>query len=537
VKAMKRNAFFQLVHRTDGVYLKSYPAVEGGLPLKSDDILLYLEKKQYDEIDLSLLKKFVNEASEKQNAIVKIFDGKKLPENEYAIIDTDINGYVAKMRLYPPSNGGNRLTLQDLLGLAQQNGIKYGIIEKNLEIALKGRLYCTDILIAKARMPVQGHDAVIEYNFDVNKTSTPKMAEDGSVDFHKLDMIERVKEGQLLATLTPAVYGEAGTSVLGKPLQPVKVHNLVLKHGKNIHLSEDQLEMYSDVSGNVTLVDDTVFVSNVYEVPADVGPSTGDIDYDGSVEVKGNVLTGYTIKASGDITVNGAVEGAVLIAGGKIVLKRGIQGMGKGNMEAEGDVISNFIESSKVTSGGKIISDAIMHSDVVSQDSVLVHGKRGLIAGGKVRSSRRIETKTAGSTMGTQTDLEVGIDPSIVDRYHAIEKDIELLTDEKDKIMQNTQILQKRLKTKGSLDDDKMRILTENSRRIKEIDEKVDSYTEEYEQLEKELEKKSGGKIVVEGIVYPGVKLTISNVVTYIHNETQHSAFVREGADIRVKGI
>ena len=40
---------------------------------------------------------------------------------------------------------------------------------------------------------------------------------------------------------------------------------------------------------------DTVFVSNVYEVPADVGPSTGDIDYDGSVEVKGNVLSGYTV--------------------------------------------------------------------------------------------------------------------------------------------------------------------------------------------------------------------------------------------------
>ena len=123
--------------------------------------------------------------------------------------------------------------------------------------------------------------------------------------------------------------------------------------------------------------------------------------------------------------------------------------MGKGNMKAEGDVISKFIESSKVTSGGKIIADAIMHSDVVSQDSVQVHGKRGLIAGGKVRSATRIETKTAGSSMGTQTDLEVGIAPAIIDKYHAIEKEIELLSNEKEKLMQNLQILQKRLKTKG----------------------------------------------------------------------------------------
>lgn len=535
---MKRNAFFQLVHRADGIYLKSYPAVNGGMSLNSGDILTYLDKKKYNEIDISLIKQFVDIAIREQNALVKIIDGTKPPENEYAIITADQDGYMAKLRLYPPSNEGRRLQLEDLLNLAKQNGIKSGIIEKNAEIALKGRIYCTDILLARAQMPVQGRDARILYNFDVEKTSTPKMADDGSVDFHTLDMIERVKEGQLLATLIPEIQGTDGQSVFGKPLKPAKVKKLVLKHGKYAHLSDDQLEMYSDVSGNVVLVNDTVFVSNVYEVPADVGPSTGDIDYDGSVEVKGNVLSGYTVKASGDIVVEGAVEGALLIAGGKIVLKRGIQGMGKGNMQAGGDIISNFIESSTIMSGGKIISDAIMHSEVVSKDSVLVHGKRGLIAGGKVRSAMKIETKTAGSSMGTQTELEVGYDPTIIDQYHVIEENITRLNDEREKIEQNMQVLKKRLQTQGKLAEDKMKILKQNSIKLKEIDEEIEKNTLEYEQLESELEKRAGGgKIIVEGIAYPGVKLTISNVVTYIHDETQHSAFVREGADIRIRSI
>jgi len=74
--------------------------------------------------------------------------------------------------------------------------------------------------------------------------------------------------------------------------------------------------------------------------------------------------------------------------------------------------------------------------------------------------------------------------------------------------------------------------------RIKEIDGQIEADTQEYESLETELEKNAGGgKIIVEDIAYPGVKLTISNVVTYIHTETQHSAFVREGADIRIRGI
>lgn len=100
------------------------------------------------------------------------------------------------------------------------------------------------------------------------------------------------------------------------------------------------------------------------------------------------------------------------------------------------------------------------------------------------------------------------------------------------------QVLKKRLQTQGKLAEDKMKILKQNSIKLKEIDEEIEKNTLEYEQLESELEKRAGGgKIIVEGIAYPGVKLTISNVVTYIHDETQHSAFVREGADIRIRSI
>ena len=116
-------------------------------------------------------------------------------------------------------------------------------------------------------------------------------------------MIESVKEGQLLATLIPIDYGEPGKDVYGNMIRPKKVRNKRLRHGKNIHLSDDKLQMYSDVSGNVTLVNDMVFVTDTYTIEGDVGPSTGDIDYDGAVEVKGNVITGYTVKATGDITL------------------------------------------------------------------------------------------------------------------------------------------------------------------------------------------------------------------------------------------
>lgn len=535
---MKRNAFFQLVQKSDGTYLKSYPAVGEGAPLKADDIMAYLLSKKYEDVMIETIKEFVERAAKEKNAELRITTKSTLPEKESVVITIDKNRRYAKIRMYPNSNLGARLSVSDIMNLLEQNGVRYGINKRNIEIMHKTRLYCTDILAAQATLPVHGKDAVITYHFNVEKTNKPALSADGQVDFHKLDMIEPVSEGQLLATLEPADFGTPGMDVTGVEIKPRKVAVKILKHGKHIHLSEDGLSMYSEVSGNVTFVEDTVFVSDCYEVPADVGPSTGDIEYDGSVNVKGNVLTGYTVKATGDIYVNGVVEGATLISGGKIVLKRGIQGMGKGVMEAEGDVISNFIESSKVTAGGKIVTDAIMHSDVVANESIEVNGKRGMIAGGSVRSAQKIETKIAGSSMGTQTELEVGLDPAVVDRFHEIEKQIEKFEDEKEKINQTIDILKKRFVAKGSLDDEKLALLKQSKSRLDAIDKQMGQLTVEYDELGEKLENYSGnGKIVVYDIAYTGVKLTISNITNYLHNEVHHSTFVRDGADIRVRGI
>jgi uncharacterized protein (DUF342 family) len=183
------------------------------------------------------------------------------------------------------------------------------------------------------------------------------------------------------------------------------------------------------------------------------------------------------------------------------------------------------------------MTDAIMHSQIVAKDDIVVKGKRGLIAGGSVRTKTRIEAKTIGSTMGTATEVEVGIDPKITERYHAIEKEMESFANEKDNLLQNLKILKKRLDAKGQLDEEKMKNLKSTSERIGEIDKLMEERSEEYDALGEELEKTSDGRIIAHNIVYPGVTMTISSITNHIKTETQHSAFVRDGADIRIRAI
>ena len=171
----------------------------------------------------------------------------------------------------------------------------------------------------------------------------PKLNEDGSVDFHQLETLNPVHEGDCLATLTPAVQGKPGIDVTGRVIRPANVKRIVLKQEKNTKVSEDGCHLLSLVDGHVSLISGSIFVSNNFEVPADVDASTGDINFDGTVMIRGNVLTGFIVRAKGDIIVDGVVEGAELYAGGQIILKRGIQGMERGKLRAESNVIAKSL--------------------------------------------------------------------------------------------------------------------------------------------------------------------------------------------------
>ena len=92
------------------------------------------------------------------------------------------------------------------------------------------------------------------------------------------------------------------------------------------------------------------------------------------------------IKAKGDIEVRGVVEGATLISEGDIILHRGIQGMNKGVLQAEGDVVTKFIESATVKTGGDVKAGAILHSNIDAMGSIICEGKKAFTIGGKLSS-------------------------------------------------------------------------------------------------------------------------------------------------------
>ncbi|MCH5273159.1 MAG: DUF342 domain-containing protein [Lachnospiraceae bacterium] len=524
------NGYFQIDIRSDGTWIVIYPPQEDGKAVRFDMIDSYLTKWRIDYD-----KKALSDALVKASKEVRLTTEKLYPINEFCTVTVAPDRLSAEMILYPPSKDGSMMTREDLVSKLVHVGVKYGLDQELLDKIDAEREYCTPLELAKATLPVEGKSAEIKYYFNTDLSMKPKILEDGSVDFHTLDTICSVKEGDLLAELIPAEQGTPGIDVCGRQIKPSKVNNLILRGTKRSHVSEDGLKLYSDVNGHVSLVDGTVFVSDTYEVEGDVDSSTGDIVCEGNVEVKGNVRTGYKVEAKGNVIVNGVVEGAEIIAGGQIILKRGIQGMTRGKLIAEGNIISKFIENAEVISRyGYVQCEASLHSRISAKTDVIVNGKKGFISGGNTRCGRLIEAKTIGSSMGTVTVLEVGVDPAIVEECHRLEKQIMELQAEKEKIEQTIVMLVKKIKSGEQLPMDKLVLLKQSQERVAEIDTIVEQNDKQLEELQDDMDMKGNSMIKVSQTAYSGCRITIGGAVYQVKTELAHARFVKDHGDVRI---
>lgn len=528
----RMNGYFYLIIKFDGTYLCILPPVNGGRAVTYDDVFEYLQSKRIFEYDKFALNAAIVRCMEKTE--VKLNTKIILPEHAYVKIRITEDRLQAIGTFYAPSNNGNVMTKDEILKDLAQAGVRYGILEEVIDDYITNPVYCTEIVLAKAILPIEGKSAKIEYHFNTDISFKPKKNEDGSVDFHKLDMINHVEQGDVLATLTPADFGTTGYDVTGKILKPNRVENKFLRPGNKAHLSEDGLQLIADVNGHVTLAGGKVYVSDTYEINGDVDTSTGDITYAGNVYVKGSVITGFQIHAVGDVIVDGVVEGALIEAQGQIILKRGIQGMNRGKLVAGSNIVAKFIENATVQAGGYVNTEAILHSKVSAKNDVIVGGKKGYVTGGQIRSGTMIQVKTAGSTMGTNTSLEVGVDPMLVEEYYTLEKDMNSIQTEIFKVQQIIELFEKKFGGRENIPSDRIVTYISAKETYEKFVERQAKSKARYYELSTLMESNENGYVRVEGIIYPGCKIVVSNVIYYVRKDIMYSKFIREGADIKV---
>ncbi len=526
------NGYFQIVAEQYKYGILFVPASDGGEQVSVSEVESYLCKYNFnyhfDDI--------IQAVSSDEEVFVELGLGDcPAISLDYNLTVSDDN-MEAVARIYPASETGKSMSYREFVIDLGRKGISYGICEETIKDAFIQNLYVTDIIVAKGQPVREGHDATIEYFFNTDPKIKPTMNEDGSVDFFHLNTVNNCKAGDTLARLYREDPGEAGMTIYSGIVKPRLVKRKILNFGRNLEIIEDGTLLVSKVNGHVTLVDGKVFVSDVLEVE-NVDTSTGNIEYEGSVMVSGNVQSNFSVQAGGNIIVKGLVEGAKLDAGGDIIITRGMAGMGKGELKAGGNVVAKFFENATVFAGGYITTESILHSTVMAEGEITVDGRKGFIAGGNVCSAHSIDAKTLGSHLGTATIVEVGVQPAMKNEYAELQKQIEEVTKEISSMDPIMVTFSEKHRQGVDITMDQLKYL-ENLVRIREVrSATLHKASVRAESLRQKIEQNTNAQVIVRGEVFPGVKVVIGEVSNTVQSNTKYCRFMKIRGDVKMTSI
>ena len=530
-----QNGYFKLVNEPNGYGVRLYQPKDGGEQIRIGELLEYLDGlgAGYDRRRIEML--LLDDDAEDCTYHLGSEECPQYPETYHLdVSDDDMSVFV---RFVPASDTGSRISLTDFVKDLRFSNITHGIQMEVLQDHFQSPgIYCTDLLVAKGKEARNGTDARIDYKFNTEKHRPPSQREDGSVDYFNLSMINQCRKGDLLATIIPEDRGEAGYDVHGKPIHPREVKRETLKFGRNIELSEDKLSIRTMVDGHVTLVDDKVFVSDVFEVK-NVDSTTGNLDFEGSIQVNGDVMANFEVKAGGNVIVSGLVEDAKIVAGGNIIIAKGMNGSSKGYLKAGGDIMAKFLENVRVVAGGYVESEAILHSRISAGTEVKVEGRKGIIVGGYVQAGQKITAKSIGTGMGASTILEVGVNPLIKTQYSRMQK----LVADLDKTISNAEVIldtfREKLKKGIQFNESQIKYMKSI---MKLVEDKSAEKAQMFGRMEKmrammEIQKLS--EIVVNDEIYPSTTIIIGDSSKTLQTSYHYCKFMRERGEICMKPL
>lgn len=417
----------------------------------------------------------------------------------------------ASIELTPPANGGAEPSEAMIKAALEAKNIKYGIQESRLAALVKQPVYGQSIEIAFGTAPIHGEDGKVIYHYDIHRTNRPKEHTDGTVNFWELDILLNVKKGDCLCTAIKPTNGTPGTTVFGTVIAAQPGKPAVLPVGKNVTYNEEKTELFAAIEGNLVFRNNQLHVDTVFQVNGDVDLSTGNIDFIGSVSVRGNIREGFTVKAKGDITVMGMIEAANVNADGNIYVRGGVFGANKAEIVCKGELKCKYIENAMIRCKGNITTEYMINSSIVCDGEVELVGRRALLAGGSYIVLKKIQAKSIGTASGSNTTIQLGSYGTVLEEKRNMQEKLEELEASEAKLAQIIAYLNSTKNKAGKLPPDREKMLTDSI------------HTKTKVLIEKGIVKKSmeelEGRIAYEGkqslscmqVLYRGTTITIKN--------------------------
>ncbi len=332
----------------------------------------------------------------------------------------------AEISLTAPQ-GGKPATVADILQALAEAGVGYGVDEAAvMQACALGK--ADHVPVAFAVKPQNGRDTVFQALIPETSDRAPKIDANGLIDYREHGGIVVVQAGAPLMRRIPPTPGVVGYTLRGRELPPRAGLDATFAPsltGVQVAVEDSNL-LKSTVAGQPVLVNHGVMVEPVLHLP-EVNLAVGNIYFDGTVQIDGEVSHGMKVQAKGDIVVGGTVDGGLLEAGGDIRVAGGI--IAQARVKADGAVSARFGENCSIQAGTTIaLEDMALECELESGNQIIVGEKapkRGRLVGGHATAMMLVRTPLLGSDKGGLTRVKVGANAELEAQMQALQLRLE----------------------------------------------------------------------------------------------------------------
>lgn len=415
------------------------------------------------------------------------------------------------------------ITLKDLYDVIDKAGVKFGVNRKAVVDIIDEKKRGEKILIAEGLPPAIGEDAKFEFYFPTEKSLRPQI-KDGHVDYKEVNIVNSVEKDTVLAKKIPAKYGPKGFDVFGNEIAP--------RIGKDINLNTGQ-GTYKDPDDNLIIkssIDGVVFynprnhnieVQRLYVVPNSVDYATGNVHVNCSVDIRGDVKSGFSVTTPYNVQIKGVVELASIACDGSLTVKEGIIGDSTQIIKVGGDLHSSYIENQRIICGGSVyVGNEIRNAVIECDDEVAMVKGTGIILGGKITATNKVSAPFIGNKYNVTTEIEVGVVTKLKEDFYRKQLEKASVQKQIEEYKQRISLIAKT--SPESVKDQRLVAFKEKWNELSEhfdrIEKEIAEFNETYYNVEDPV-------VCVNKTVYPGTIIRIKNIVYEVREELEHVQF------------
>jgi len=373
------------------------------------------------------------------------------------------------------------------------------------EVAARFATHRRDIheVICEGQPPRPGRPGCIEWvpQFDPQRVVKPDAETDQAVNFYEQCPFMLVEAGEHVATLLPPRPGRPGIDVCGQPISPDIPPDHRLVHDDSIQVLDDG-RVFTRRAGLLECPDvNHLHVAPVLNIDEHVDFSTGNIRFEGSVFVGGDVRDNFTVECTGNCQVGQIIEAATIRCGGDLRATGGVVGRETGSIHCGGDMWARYLDSARCHVEGHLaVTREIINSEITVLGRLeLVGGTKhaGAVIGGRVTCSRSAHVHTLGSAAGVSTVLSLGYVPRLSEALGDVADDLKKV---------DAQMARYRQHIEGETDPDARAELVT---RYEQIEDYRKHLLESRASLRQRFDEQSCVDLHVGLAIHPGVKLEL----------------------------